>query len=241
MTIAVMFDFNGVLVDDEDVHFEAFRRTLAVLGVTISHDVYRRFLGYDDRRTLVALLEHHRRGDFDDRALARAVDDKQAAYAQLAGLHPRLGFGARALVQRPARRRRPPGDRVGRAAGRDRRRPRRLRAARQLRGRRGGGGRHPGEARSRVLSAGAGAAGGGGGRAARRDRDRGRARGLARGARRGRPLHRPGHDLSRVGARRRGRDRVVARRDRRRAAPTRARSRRCRSCSRPGPCACRRR
>ena len=99
MTIAVMFDFNGVLVDDEDVHFEAFRRTLAGHGITISHDVYRRFLGYDDRRTIGALLEHHQRGDFDDRALARAVDDKQAAYAQLAGLHPRLGFGARALVR----------------------------------------------------------------------------------------------------------------------------------------------
>ena len=30
MTLAVLFDFNGVLVDDEDVHFEAFRRALAV-------------------------------------------------------------------------------------------------------------------------------------------------------------------------------------------------------------------
>src|SRR5436309_2485988 len=61
MTPAVLFDFNGVLVDDEDVHFEAFRRTLAALGVTISHEVYRRYLGYDDRRTIVALLDHYRR------------------------------------------------------------------------------------------------------------------------------------------------------------------------------------
>ena len=98
MTLAVLFDFNGVLVDDEDVHFEAFRRTLSVFGVTISHEVYRRYLGYNDRRTLVALLEHYRT-DLDDHALARAVDDKQAAYAQLAGQHPRLGFGARALVR----------------------------------------------------------------------------------------------------------------------------------------------
>ena len=54
--IAVLFDFNGVLVDDEDVHFEAFRRILEVLGVTISHEVYRRYLGFDDRGTIVALL-----------------------------------------------------------------------------------------------------------------------------------------------------------------------------------------
>jgi 2-aminoethylphosphonate-pyruvate transaminase len=98
MTTAVLFDFNGVLVDDEDVHFEAFRRTLAALGVTISHPVYRRYLGYDDRRTIVALLEHDKHPAVDAATLARAVDDKQNVYARLAGQHPRLGFGARALV-----------------------------------------------------------------------------------------------------------------------------------------------
>src|SRR5262245_3348126 len=99
MTTAVLFDFNGVLVDDEDVHFEAFRRTLAVLGVTISQEIYRRYLGFNNRGTIVALLAHTDRGnDIDDDALARAVMSKQNIYAQLAGEHPRLGFGARALV-----------------------------------------------------------------------------------------------------------------------------------------------
>jgi beta-phosphoglucomutase len=99
MAIAVLFDFNGVLVDDEDVHLEAFRRTLAVVGVTIDADVYRRFLGYDDRNTITALLAHYdRRSALDGDALARAVVEKQAVYAQLAGTHPRLGFGARALL-----------------------------------------------------------------------------------------------------------------------------------------------
>src|SRR5215471_11888401 len=94
MTTAVLFDFNGVLVDDEDVHFEAFRRTLAVLGITIRHEIYRRYLGYDDRGTIVALLAHDDRGvavGADD--LARLVAEKQACYARLAGQHPRLGFG----------------------------------------------------------------------------------------------------------------------------------------------------
>jgi HAD superfamily hydrolase (TIGR01509 family) len=98
-TIAVLFDFNGVLVDDEDVHFEAFRRILAVAGVTISPEIYRRYLGYDDRGTIVALLDHYdRRVALDDVALERAVASKQSEYARLAGEHPRLGFGARALV-----------------------------------------------------------------------------------------------------------------------------------------------
>jgi len=100
MAIAVLFDFNGVLVDDEDVHYEAFRRTLAAVGVTIDQRVYRRYLGYDDHGTIVALLAHYdRRGALEGDALARAVADKQEVYAQLAGRHPRLGFGARALIQ----------------------------------------------------------------------------------------------------------------------------------------------
>jgi HAD superfamily hydrolase (TIGR01509 family) len=98
-TTAVLFDFNGVLVDDEDVHFEAFRSTLAVLGVTITQPIYRRYLGYDDRGTIAALLDHYdRRAGVDDAALAQAVAAKQAVYVRLAGQHPRLGFGARALV-----------------------------------------------------------------------------------------------------------------------------------------------
>jgi beta-phosphoglucomutase len=100
MTTAVLFDFNGVLVDDEDVHYEAFRRTLAVVGVTIDHPSYRRYLGYDDRGTIEAILAHtDRRDALDEDGLARAVADKQDLYARLAGQHPRLGFGARALIQ----------------------------------------------------------------------------------------------------------------------------------------------
>jgi HAD superfamily hydrolase (TIGR01509 family) len=49
MTIAVMFDFNGVLVDDELVHRDAFRDVLGPLGVTFSDETYvERYLGIDD-------------------------------------------------------------------------------------------------------------------------------------------------------------------------------------------------
>ncbi len=50
MIRAVIFDFNGVLVDDEMVHFSLFRDVLGEEGVVIDerryHDDY---LGYDDR------------------------------------------------------------------------------------------------------------------------------------------------------------------------------------------------
>ena len=54
---AVIFDFNGVLVDDEAIHFALFRELLAQEGVVISEDDYHeRYLGYDDRGCFEAAL-----------------------------------------------------------------------------------------------------------------------------------------------------------------------------------------
>jgi beta-phosphoglucomutase len=54
---AVIFDFNGVLVDDEPVHFALFREVLAHEGVVITErDYHDRYLGYDDRGCFEAVL-----------------------------------------------------------------------------------------------------------------------------------------------------------------------------------------
>jgi HAD superfamily hydrolase (TIGR01509 family) len=55
--LAVLFDFNGVLVVDEHIHFEAFRRVLARLGVSITRRLYdARYLALDDRTACAAAL-----------------------------------------------------------------------------------------------------------------------------------------------------------------------------------------
>ena len=55
--VAVLFDFNGVLVDDEEIHFEAFRRVLARLGVPITRRLYdARYLALDDCTACAAAL-----------------------------------------------------------------------------------------------------------------------------------------------------------------------------------------
>jgi len=55
---ATFFDFNGVLVNDEIVHFQTFREVLAGLGVTLSeHDYLQRYLGFDDAGAFRAILE----------------------------------------------------------------------------------------------------------------------------------------------------------------------------------------
>jgi beta-phosphoglucomutase len=54
---AIIFDFNGVLVDDEVVHLAAFRDVLGPLGVELSDEAYTsRYLGYDDRGAFQAIL-----------------------------------------------------------------------------------------------------------------------------------------------------------------------------------------
>jgi beta-phosphoglucomutase len=54
---AILFDFNGVLVDDEPIHLEMFQRVLAEEGIPLSAaDYYERYVGLDDRGCFAAVL-----------------------------------------------------------------------------------------------------------------------------------------------------------------------------------------
>lgn len=54
---AVLFDFNGVLVDDEPIHLEAFQRVLGEEGVSLTaEEYYGKYLGHDDRSCFAAVL-----------------------------------------------------------------------------------------------------------------------------------------------------------------------------------------
>lgn len=58
MLRAVLFDFNGVLVDDEPLHLEMFQRVLFEEGIELSReDYYAQYLGFDDRGCFAAVLE----------------------------------------------------------------------------------------------------------------------------------------------------------------------------------------
>ncbi len=46
---AIIFDFDGVIVDSEPLHFEGFRRVLEGVDITLTREAYyQRYLGYDD-------------------------------------------------------------------------------------------------------------------------------------------------------------------------------------------------
>lgn len=56
---AVIFDFNGVLVDDEPIHLRLFREVLAEEGIELSaEDYYAQYLGFDDRGCFEAVLRN---------------------------------------------------------------------------------------------------------------------------------------------------------------------------------------
>ena len=54
---AVIFDFDGVIVDTEPLHYEAFHRIVAPFGMEFSWETYRReFMGFDDRDAFRAIF-----------------------------------------------------------------------------------------------------------------------------------------------------------------------------------------
>lgn len=58
MLRAILFDFNGVLVDDEPIHLEMFQKVLAEEGISLSaEDYYRHYLGLDDRGCFASVLD----------------------------------------------------------------------------------------------------------------------------------------------------------------------------------------
>lgn len=54
---AVIFDFDGVVIDSEPLHLAAYRAVLAPLGIELSEgDYYARYLGLDDRDCFAAIF-----------------------------------------------------------------------------------------------------------------------------------------------------------------------------------------
>lgn len=82
---AVIFDFNGVLVDDEAIHFALFQEVLAQEGVAITErDYHERYLGYDDRGCFEAALADTGQSA-DRKRLDQLIAQKAQRYVEVAG------------------------------------------------------------------------------------------------------------------------------------------------------------
>ena len=100
---ATIFDFNGVLVDDEEVHRDAFRDVLGPLGITFTDQAYvERYLGFDDIGAIRAMLEDAGR-PAPDAEVQSLADAKRPFYMQRAEKALVVFDGAADLVKRRAR------------------------------------------------------------------------------------------------------------------------------------------
>ena len=81
MLRGILFDFNGVLLDDEPLHFELFRRVLGEEGFELSEaDYYREFVHFDDESGFRHALS--RGGATPDPARIARLGARKAAYYQ---------------------------------------------------------------------------------------------------------------------------------------------------------------
>jgi beta-phosphoglucomutase len=102
MTAAILFDFNGVIVDDEPQHCDALIATLAEFGYALDRDrYYTDYLGFDDRECFRFTFERMGMAQ-DDGAISSAVERKNEHYEKSIRESLRLVPGATEFVETAA-------------------------------------------------------------------------------------------------------------------------------------------
>ncbi|MGZ8496546.1 MAG: HAD family hydrolase [Candidatus Binatia bacterium] len=98
MLRAVIFDFNGIIVDDEPIHFELFQKVLAEEGIELTNDAYyARYLGFDDRGAFSFGYREHDR-PLSQLKLAELIARKAVYYQEAIRNHVAIFPGVKKLV-----------------------------------------------------------------------------------------------------------------------------------------------
>lgn len=102
---AIVFDFNGVIADDEEPHLQAFQQALSDDGLDLTkEEYYGRYLGRDERNCLNAILTVST-GHPDPARAQRIHERKAALFREYASHHkPPLFPGVIDFVMRAGRR-----------------------------------------------------------------------------------------------------------------------------------------
>ena len=84
MLKAVIFDFDGVIVDTEPLHHQAFMEVLAPYGICCSWQEYREhYMGFDDRDGFHAFFERANKS-LSQTELHHLIDQKATAFQRIA-------------------------------------------------------------------------------------------------------------------------------------------------------------
>lgn len=94
---AVIFDFDGILVDTEPLHYKSFQMVLEPMGFTFGWEDYvREYMGFDDRDAFRTV--YRKRGtELSPQAMAQHLADKAQAFLDVAardGVSPYPGVKA---------------------------------------------------------------------------------------------------------------------------------------------------
>lgn len=96
---ALIFDFDGVIVDSEPIHLMGFQRVLAEAGVEMTEaEYYQTYLGYDDRDCFTAVSRDKGAG-FTPAQVARMTAAKTAIVKRALGESVQALPGAVALIR----------------------------------------------------------------------------------------------------------------------------------------------
>jgi HAD superfamily hydrolase (TIGR01509 family) len=98
MLRAVIFDFNGIIVNDEPIHFRLFQKVLGEESIPLTEqDYYARYLGFDDRGAFIAGYRDHDR-DIGEAKLAELIARKAVYYQEAIRNHVTIFPGVASLV-----------------------------------------------------------------------------------------------------------------------------------------------
>lgn len=102
MLRAVIFDFNGIIVDDEPIHFQLFQRVLGEEGIVLTEEAYyARYLGFDDRGAFAAGFGENGRS-LTGAKLAELIERKAGYYQEAIRSHVTIFPGVKELIARLA-------------------------------------------------------------------------------------------------------------------------------------------
>jgi HAD superfamily hydrolase (TIGR01509 family) len=98
MLRAVIFDFNGIIVDDEPIHFKLFQKVLGEEGIVLTEETYyARYLGFDDRGAFSAGYRDNNR-QLSDAKLIELIDRKAVYYQDAIRNHVAIFPGVKNLI-----------------------------------------------------------------------------------------------------------------------------------------------
>ena len=84
----IIFDFNGVLVDDEPLHFKAFQKVLKEKGLKLSwKEYYENYLAYDDENFFLNYFQDQNQS-LEPEMIASLTQSKSQKYFSMVGEKP---------------------------------------------------------------------------------------------------------------------------------------------------------